>query len=212
MASGAPEDEAGGPGAADDETIAFYDANAADYAAAATCAEGFEHLDRFIADLPAGAGVLDFGCGEGWAAGRLAAAGFDVLGMDASEGLLAIAGARPGVKVRRALFEDLNERRAYDGIWASFSLLHAPRASLPGHLARIARALRPGGRLYLGLKEGTGEQRDRLGRRYSYFMADEVSRHLRDAGFEAPSIDRVEGRGMTGDAEFFLHFHTRLAP
>lgn len=207
----ADDEAAGESAAADAATIAFYDANAEDYAAAATCPEGFEHLARFMADLPPGGSVLDFGCGEGWAAGRLAAEGFDVLGIDASESLLAIAGARPGVKVRQALFEDLDERRAYDGVWASFSLLHAPHATLPGHLARISRALRPAGRLYLGLKEGTGEKRDRLGRRYSYFTAEEVSAHLDAVGFAPPEIDRIEGRGMTGDVEFFLHFHTRRA-
>ncbi|MEL6765601.1 MAG: class I SAM-dependent methyltransferase [Pseudomonadota bacterium] len=197
--------------AADTATIAFYDTNAADYAAAASCPEGFDHLGRFMADLPAGASVLDFGCGDGWAAGRLAAEGFDVLGMDASEGLLALAGARPGVRVRRAFFEALDDRAAYDGVWASFSLLHAPRAALPGHITRIARALRPRGRLYLGLKEGEGERRDALGRLYSYFAPGEVADHLAAAGFEPPEIERVPGTGMANDCTHYLHFHTRRA-
>ena len=46
------------------------------------------------------------------------------------------------------------------GFGASYSLLHAPRAEMPRHLAAIARALRPDGVLSLTLKEGQGEARD----------------------------------------------------
>ncbi|MEO0957987.1 MAG: hypothetical protein AAFY66_05895 [Pseudomonadota bacterium] len=65
--------------------------------------------------------------------------------------------------------------------------------------ARIARALRPAGRLYLGLNEGTGERRDALGRRYSYFELGELRTHLVAAGFASPQVERVPGTGMAND-------------
>ncbi|MGF1551292.1 MAG: class I SAM-dependent methyltransferase [Paracoccaceae bacterium] len=201
-----------GAAGADRETLAFYDANAAGYAAKSHLDAYRAHLDRFAAGLPPGGAVLDLGCGDGWAAGALAAMGFDVLGLDASAGLLAIAAMRPGVRTRHAVFEDVRESVAYDGVWASFSLLHAPHDAFPGHLARIARALRHGGRLYVGLKEGRGERRDALGRRYAYFEAGEVARHLAEAGFERPEIVREPGTGLANDCTHFLHCHTRRAP
>jgi hypothetical protein len=49
------------------------------------------------------------------------------------------------------------ETEAFDGIWASFSLLHTPKAEHSRHIGAMARALRPGGYLYLGMKLGEGE-------------------------------------------------------
>ena len=78
-------------------------------------------------------------------------------------GISAAADERPvpleGVRIdaRLARFDELDAVARYDGIWANFSLLHAPRAEMPGNLARISRALRPGGWLHLGLKLGQGD-------------------------------------------------------
>ena len=80
---------------------------------------------------------------------------------------------------------------------------------MPDHLARLRRALRPGGVLYLGLKEGTGERRDDHGRFYTYFGAEEMRSLLADAGFAAPSILHDEGAGFSGVTEPLLHIFAR---
>ncbi|MEL6196442.1 MAG: class I SAM-dependent methyltransferase [Pseudomonadota bacterium] len=196
----------------DPGTLDFYDHNAEAYAACAETEDGLRHLALFAADLPPGGRVLDLGAGEGWAAGWLAGEGFQAVAYDASESLLALAAARPGVETRLGTFEELDAYSEFDGIWASFSLLHAPRASLPGNLSRIATALIPGGRLFVGLKEGDYEERDRLGRFYAYFTVDEVLGALRDTGFEVLQASSAEGKGMTGEVQSFLYFHARLAP
>lgn len=91
-------------------------------------------------------------------------------------------------------------------MWASFSLLHAPRAAFPGHLARIFRALRPDGAFYVGLKGGSGEHRDALGRFYAHFGLEELRALLSAAGFE-----RIDAReyaaepGYDGAATPMLH-------
>ena len=194
----------------DAETLAFYDREAADYAERHKGEADGPWLARFLPALPPRASVLDYGAGPGWAAGRFAAEGHDVLAFDGSASLLAEATRRYGVPTRLGDFGDLDVEAAYDGIWASFCLLHAPRSSVPGHLARIRRALRPGGLVYVGLKEGDGERRDRFGRFYVYYRKTELQDHLREAGFT--EIDILEGPmepGHDGVPFSSLHAYAR---
>ena len=63
---------------------------------------GFTSLAELAADrlieelhrLSKGGLVVEIGCGSGVAAARLGAAGFDVVGIDASPAMLALAGGR----------------------------------------------------------------------------------------------------------------------
>ena len=53
------------------------------------------HYDRLLADLvPGGSRVLDVGCGDGFLSARLAAAGCQVVALDADAGVLSRARAR----------------------------------------------------------------------------------------------------------------------
>ena len=92
-----------------------------------------------VAELPAGARVLDVGSGDGGLVERLGAQGLDVLGVDprAPE-------AAPRLICGRV--EALIEVRLFDGICAVMSLHHA---DLKAATAAIARLLRPGGRLFV---------------------------------------------------------------
>ena len=174
----------------DRETIALYDARAADYAD--LVAEPSPRLAAFIAALPPGGRALDLGCGPGAAAATMAAAGLEVDALDASAGMVALARERYGVAARQGTFADVDTGRAHDGVWANFSLLHAPRAEMPDHLARLHAALAPGGLLHIGLKTGTGERRDGIGRLYTYYTDEEITGLLEAAGFAV--IDRETGR------------------
>jgi hypothetical protein len=62
---------------------------------------------------------------------------------------------------------------------------------MPSHLARLWRALRPGGLLYIGLKDGDGERLDGLGRFYVYYRRADLLGLLDDAGFV--ELDVVAG-------------------
>jgi SAM-dependent methyltransferase len=129
----------------------------------------------------------------------MAAAGLAVEAWDLSEGMVRLAAARPGVAARQAGFDALKAHEEYDGIWANFSLLHAPRDAMPGHLAAIARALKPGGLFHVGLKEGSGERRDSLGRLYTYYQEDELAGLLRTAGLQPGSFTRGADKGLDGE-------------
>lgn len=185
----------------DEETLRVYDARAAEYArVTATTAPG-DLLSAFIAALPAGARVLDLGCGPGTDAGHMAAAGLVVEAVDASEPMVTLARAQDGVAARQAdfdMFAAEGHTGVYHGIWANFSLLHAPRAALPGYLAAIHAALQPGGLFHIAVKTGTGEARDRLGRVYSYYMPDELSALLDQAGLAPQSMAQGRDRGLDG--------------
>jgi SAM-dependent methyltransferase len=118
--------------------------------------------------------------------------------------MVALAARHAGVTARVARFEALDARAAFDGVWASFSLLHAPRDAIPGLIARIARALRPGGTAYLGMKLGRGEARDALGRRYSYVSEEELRGWLEAAGLKVGRVRTGAGAGLAGTEEPFV--------
>lgn len=194
---------------ADSETLAFYDGEAAAYAAYASDKAERAWLARFADRLAPGAAVLDFGCGSGWAAHAFDRQGFRVSALDGSAGLAAQARRRYGVEVRVARFEELDDEGLYDGVWASFCLLHDTRDAMPGHLARLHRALRPGGWLYLGLKEGAGESRDKLGRRYTYFGEAEIAGLLDAAGFPEVVAAVEQAEGYDGSRTGMMHILAR---
>ncbi|EPX87025.1 class I SAM-dependent DNA methyltransferase [Salipiger mucosus] len=180
----------------DRETLQVYETRAEDYARMAPGAP-WETLQAFIAALPEGASVLDLGCGPGHDAVHMMEAGLRVEAMDASPAMVEMARQR-GVEARQASFDEIAGEDRHDGVWACFSLLHAPRADMPRHLAAIAGALKPGGRLGLTLKEGQGEARDRLGRFYTYYEEPELRALLEQAGLRPDSVTRGRGTGLDG--------------
>lgn len=183
----------------DDETLAVYAAKAQDYANLSEQSERHDpSRDAFIAAIPKGGHVLDLGCGPGHSAAEMAAAGLIVDAFDPVAEMVALAQQHTGVAARQAGFEDVTQVNHYDGIWANFSLLHAPREAMPAHLARIAMALKPGGRFHIGVKTGTGCKRDPLGRLYTYYTEDELTGLLAEAGMSV--FDRRDGvdKGLDG--------------
>lgn len=151
----------------DEETIAFYDREAAVYAARRE-ARRHPRLDSFIQHVGVGGKVLELGCGGGQDAEIMLDAGLDVTLTDASPGLAAHAERRVGRPVRIMRFDELDESELYHGVWANACLLHVPSAAMPDVLGRIWRALKPSAALYASFKAGTGDDRDQLGRFYNF--------------------------------------------
>lgn len=190
----------------DKDTLKVYDARAAEYARLTGEGQASDpHLAAFIEECEAGGRVLDLGCGPGVAAGVLAQAGFEVDATDASSEMVALAARRPGVTAWQASFDDIEGSALYDGIWANFCLLHAPRADMPRHLAALHAALKPGGLFHIGLKTGTGEKRDALGRFYTYYTEAELEDLLSDAGFAVQFRAYGRDKGLDGvDADWIV--------
>lgn len=183
----------------DPETLKVYAGKVAEYTAlSADAATSDPLLARFISALPQGGAVLDLGCGPGLGAAEMARAGLQVVATDAVPEMVAAAALHAGVNARHATFEDLTETAAYDGVWANFSLLHAPRVAMPAHLLAIHRALRPGGLCHLALKAGSGSKRDGLGRLYTYYEEAELTKLMQTAGFTVTASDRGREVGLDG--------------
>lgn len=182
----------------DEATIALYNARAGDYDEMTRHEAPDPLLAEFMARLRPGDRVLDLGCGPGTFAAQMAAAGLNPEAWDASAEMVALAKRHAGVTARLAGFDDLQTAQHYHGVWANFSLLHAAKADLPRHLLAIKRALIAGGQFQIALKRGDGEQRDRLGRFYSYYQEDELHGLLRDAGFTVTKTVHGRDKGLDG--------------
>ena len=107
--------------------------------------------------LASGARVLDLGCGTGVpTAGMLAESGVEVVGIDVSTEMLALA--RRNVPTGRFVAMDVMELDdslgRFDGACAFFSLLMLRRSDIPRVLRRVRSVLRPGGLVTIGMVEG----------------------------------------------------------
>ncbi len=181
----------------DKATIDLYDSRADDYARMVTALPELTALKTFIAKLPPNAHVLDLGCGPGQAARAITQAGHTTDPVDASATMVQQARAH-NLPARQASFADITQTNHYDGIWANFSLLHAPKSDLPDHRTRLHRALKPGGLLHLGMKTGTGERRDALGRFYAFYTIAEMTALLTTHGFTLTDTKTGSGKGLAG--------------
>ena len=161
---------------ADAQTLAVYAREAESYARRDRTERAGGFLEPFMAMLPPGAVILDLGCGAGWAAAIMQERGFDVHALDASPEFVALAQPKLRRPVRIMSFEGVDEVAAYDAIWASGTLLHVRKAGMPALVARLSRALKPGGLLFATFKAGEGEARDKLGRFYAYYSLAELQR------------------------------------
>ena len=171
-------------------------------------------LDEVLQRLPAGAAVLELGCGSGTAAATLAD-GRSYTGVDLSAGQLTMA--RERLPDLRFLQGDLTTisfpDAAFDAVVAFWVFNHVPRAQQAPTFARIFRWLRPGGRLMLTL--GAGDtvdevQEDWLGvpMFFAGFEPDANERSLLDTGFE---LELSETRSQIEEGEGEATFHWVIA-
>lgn len=109
---------------------------------------------------PAGARILDLPCGYGRHAALLARCGFRVVGVDLSRAMLAEARRRftegPRLRFRRGDMRRVTFREEFDAVinlYTSFG--YFTPAQNEAVLRRMARALRPGGRLLVDHRDPT---------------------------------------------------------
>ncbi len=139
------------------------DAYAEETAGSSVLAGGLTRL----AESTPGGHVLEIGSGPGWDADRLEEAGLTVRRTDITQGFIDFQRSR-GKQIDRldAINDDLDG--PYDAVVSLHVLQHMEPDDLTVVLAKVAEALRPGGRFLVSvpLGEGAGWEVGESGKRY----------------------------------------------
>ena len=176
-----------------DKTLKYYNENAQSFASGTVSVKFTEVQDKFLEKLNPDAYILDFGCGAGRDTKYFLSRGYRVDAVDGSEQLCRVASKYTGIKVRQMLFQELDEKEKYDGIWACASILHLPKKQLREVLENMYAALKSEGWIYTSFKYGefTGE---RNGRYFTDFTTDTFKDFIHDMhGL------KIEEQWITGD-------------
>ena len=113
-----------------DKTLKYYNENAKSFASGTVSVKFTEVQDKFLEKLNPDAYILDFGCGAGRDTKYFLSRGYQVDAVDGSEQLCRIASEYTEIKVRQMLFQELDEKEKYDGIWACATILHLQKKQL----------------------------------------------------------------------------------
>lgn len=174
-------------------TLNYYNTNAEEFVSATLSVDFSQTQDKFLHLLPPTASILDFGCGSGRDAKYFLDAGMQVDATDGSEELCRLASEYTGIPVRQMLFEELDAKAQYDGIWACSSILHLPKEALKDVLKKMIAALKENGIIYTSFKYGTFE-----GERNGRFFADFTEETFQEFVADVDGI-RIEEMWITGD-------------
>lgn len=171
-----------------DSTVEYYNKNAEQFLAETMNVEFSETQNAFLKLLPDGAMILDFGCGSGRDALEFLRQGYQVDATDGSDEMCHAASELTGLPVQQMLFQELNEKEKYDGIWACSSILHLPRMTLKDVLAKMCMALKDGGIAYSSFKYGTFE-----GKRNDRYFTDFTEESFEDfiSGINGLKIEKM---------------------
>ena len=165
----------------DKTTLTYYNTHAKDFVKGTVAVDFHITQDRFLAQLAAGASILDFGCGSGRDPKYFLEHGFAVEATDGSAELCKLASEYTGISVKQMLFDELEAVEKYDGIWACASILHLAWADLVVVMRKMVRAVKDGGVIYTSFKYGqfTGE---RNGRFFTDLDEEGLTRLLKEVG------------------------------
>lgn len=174
-------------------TLNYYNNNATSFALS-TVTVDFQHTqDRFLSFLPINAFILDFGCGSGRDTKYFMEHGYRVEATDGSEELCKLASTYTRVSVKYMLFQELDEQKKYDGIWACSSILHLSKDELKNVMQRMLCALKDDGVIYTSFKYGTFEG-ERNGRYFTDF-----TKKTFDGFLSGIRHVKIEEQWLTGD-------------
>ena len=175
-------------------TRRFYEEHAAEYAATTLKLSMRTAMDEFGGSLSCRASVLDLGCGGGRDLRALREGHFCAIGLDWAISIAAVARHYSGCPTVVGDLRDLPfADEAFDGAWASASLLHLRRNEVPRALAEAWRVLKPGASFFASVKKGAGEIEDSEGRWFTFFERDEWRELLATNGFIDERIEVANG-------------------
>lgn len=140
--------------------------------------------NAFAAYLPAEARVMDLGCGSGRDVMAFGDMGHEASGLDASKELVELAKERLEVKASVGDMVTWRASEPYDGIWCCASLIHLNEEEKKRFFGNLQYNLKPGGVIYISVKEGIETGTDEEGVYTSNCTAEELKSFLNGAGCE----------------------------
>jgi SAM-dependent methyltransferase len=161
--------------------------------------------------LPAGANILDAGCGAGLPIALMLSEQFNVTGVDFSEAQIELA--RRNVPRGKFICQDMTKldlpEDSFDGICSYYAIIHIPREEHQALLANFHRMLKPGGLALLcrgaeNLVDDIDE--DYLGARmyWSHYDTDTYLKMLKDCGFSIVWSRYVADESWEGAGHLFV--------
>jgi SAM-dependent methyltransferase len=158
-------------------TIDYYNQHAASFVEGTLSVDMQSLYQHFVPLLPAGAHIVDAGCGSGRDALYFLQHGFVVTAFDGSTELAEIASKVIGQPVQVCRFDQFVAPAQVDAIWACASLLHVPASELPSVMEQLSQQLVSGGVFYCSFKYGRGEV-SRGGRSFTNLDEDGLNQLL----------------------------------
>jgi len=155
-----------------------------------------EYVDKFLEFVEKGK-ILDVGCGVGNLTKYINDNGFDVIGIDLSQGMLNIAKER---------FKDIDfkimdmtnielPKNSFDALFVAYSLFYLPSDKIEGTISGFVELLKEKGKIMFILQEGEGDiiidepfyPNKKL--YINYFTKEEISNLLESFGFKILYLD-----------------------
>ena len=167
-------------------TLAHYERNAQGFFAGTIDHDVSQNVAALLGAIegPAPFTLLDLGCGPGRDLNTFSALGHRAIGLDGAAEFVAMAREHSGCEVWHQDFLHLAlPPGTFDGVFANASLFHVPSAALPGVLAALHGALKPGGVLFSSNPRGHNEEGWNGPRYGSYYDYPTWERYLVAAGF-----------------------------
>jgi ubiquinone/menaquinone biosynthesis C-methylase UbiE len=149
-------------------------------------------FDVFTKLLPRGGKILDVGCAGGRDVKKFLDCGFQVVGID----LVDIFLKECRKKYPRAKFLKMNAKKlkfpdnSFDAVWVLGVLIHIDKSDIKKTLEEFHRVLKPGGKLMVSVKKGTGlkikkeKLSENKGRLTVYFLKNEMENYIKKSGFK----------------------------
>ena len=173
------------------KTIEYYNQNASEYFSN-TVNVNFDQLRRkFVSYLPENATIIDIGCGSGRDVKAFCEMGYQAIGLDASEELAAEARKQLDVEVVAGDMTKWKAQKPFDGIWCCAALLHLHEEEADCFFQNLRFNLKPGGVLFLSVKEGILSGFDEKGRYMQNYTEQELQAKLEAVGLEIIEIDNT---------------------
>ena len=119
-----------------------------------------EYIDEFLSLISKNGKIFDAGCGPGIDSNYMDSKGFRVVGVDMSKEMIKLAKQNlPKITFKLSDLRKINfSENSFDGIFASFSLIHLSKVNILPLLKKFNKILKKEGIIYISLQSGESKE------------------------------------------------------